>query len=78
MVDVRATNDKLRDRAARIISQLTGAGRAEALMLLDAAGGSAKAAVVMRSLDCSAAEADRALRAAGNRLAVALEQGPVR
>ena len=58
MVDVRATNAKLRDRAARIISTLTGRDRAAAFALLDAADGAVKTAVVMhaRGVDRSAAE----------------------
>jgi len=63
MVDLRATNDKLRDRAARIISTLTDLDRAAALALLDRADGSVKAAVVMHargtSLDASLAILDR-------------------
>lgn len=59
MVDVRATNLKLCDRAARIVSALTGLDRATAFALLERAGGSAKTAVVMhhRGLERSAAEA---------------------
>lgn len=59
MVDLRATNDKLRDRAARIVSTLTDLPRDQALALLDAAGGRVKTAVVMHvlHLDRSAAEA---------------------
>lgn len=58
MVDLRATNDKLRDRAARIVSTLTDLSRADALRLLDSAGGRVKTAVVMhvRRLDRQAAE----------------------
>ncbi len=58
MVDVRASNDKLRDRAARIIATLTGLARDDSLELLDQAGGSAKTAVLMRrrNLDRAAAE----------------------
>jgi N-acetylmuramic acid 6-phosphate etherase len=47
MVDVRATNAKLRDRAARIVAELTGLSREECFALLEEAGGSAKAAAVM-------------------------------
>lgn len=47
MVDLRASNDKLRDRGARIIAELTGLGRDRALALLDEAGNSVKHAVVM-------------------------------
>lgn len=59
MVDVRATNAKLRDRAARIVSTLTGLDRDSAFVLLDSAGGAVKTAVVMhaKSLDRDAAEA---------------------
>ncbi len=59
MVDVRATNAKLVDRAARFISQLTGLERPAALALLEAAEGSVKTAVVMhrRAVDRPAAEA---------------------
>lgn len=48
MVDVRASNVKLRDRAARIITDLSDASRDEAFALLDAADGQVKVAVVMR------------------------------
>lgn len=47
MVDVRVTNDKLARRAARIVQQLGGVSEAEAADLLQAAGGSAKIAIVM-------------------------------
>lgn len=58
MVDVRATNDKLRDRAARIITQQTGLPRPEAFVALEAAGGHVKLALVMvlRKLDASQAQ----------------------
>lgn len=72
MVDVRATNAKLRDRAARIIAELTALPREQAFALLDRAGGVVKTAVVMqrRSLDRTAAE--RALEQSGGRLGTAL------
>ncbi len=47
MVDLRATNDKLRDRAARIISSICELERVDAFELLDAADGQVKAAIVM-------------------------------
>jgi N-acetylmuramic acid 6-phosphate etherase len=47
MVDLRASNDKLRDRAARIIMSQTRLSRAEAFIALDQAQGHAKAALVM-------------------------------
>lgn len=66
MVDVRASNAKLRDRAARIITQLTGLSREQSFDLLDRAGGSVKTAVLMSrtGLDRVAAEA-RLLRVSG-------------
>lgn len=59
MVDVRATNEKLRDRAARIVMALTGLDRDGSFALLDRAGGAVKTAVVMhrRGLERDAAEA---------------------
>jgi N-acetylmuramic acid 6-phosphate etherase len=47
MVDLRATNDKLKDRAARIISQITGVDRDRAFVLLEQANNLVKPAVVM-------------------------------
>lgn len=73
MVDLRATNDKLRDRAARIVCTLTGINREEALSLLDRAGGSCKSAIVMGRLGCSREEAEGRLERAGGRLRGALE-----
>jgi N-acetylmuramic acid 6-phosphate etherase len=72
MVDLRASNAKLRDRAARIVTMLTDLPRENAFSLLDSAAGSVKCAVLMhrRSLTRDAAEA--ALAAAGGRLDVAL------
>ena len=75
MVDLRATNAKLRDRAARILSTITGLDRARAFALLDQAGGSVKAAVVMHHLACDAPSARRALTRARGRLAAVL-RGP--
>jgi len=73
MVDLRATNDKLRDRAARIVAELTGISREEAFGALDAAGGSVKIAVVMRRMGCSAEETRRRLEVAQGDLRGALE-----
>lgn len=63
MVDVRATNDKLRDRAARIVSSLTGLSREEAFGLLDRAGGVVKVAVVMHRRGVDRGEAAALLEA---------------
>jgi len=61
MVDMRATNDKLRDRAARIISQVTHIDRTEAFDLLDRAEGSVKPAMVMHAKDLSLDQANELL-----------------
>lgn len=74
MVDLRATNDKLRDRAARIVMELTHLTREQAFELLARANGLVKHAVVMHRLGISFDEADRRLNAAGGWLRRALEQ----
>lgn len=74
MVDLRASNAKLTDRAARIVSALTGEDRAGSLALLEKAGGEAKVAVVMRRLGVGAGEARARLAAAGGRLRGALQE----
>jgi len=68
MVDLRATNDKLRDRAARIISTLTGFNREAAFDLLDRADGDVKLAVVMQRLGVTHEEAVELLRRREGRL----------
>lgn len=72
MVDVRATNDKLLDRAARIVTTLTGISRPEALTLLEHAGGKVKLAVLMHRLNLNADAARRALDEAHGMLHIAL------
>lgn len=72
MVDVRASNAKLRDRAARIVSTLTGLPRENAFALLDRAGGAVKTAIVMHRLGLDRAAAESRLAAAGERLDRAL------
>jgi len=75
MVDLRTTNDKLRDRAARIVSMLTDLDRASCFTLLARASGSVKHAVVMQRRGCSLEEAERRLKAAEGRLREALGEG---
>jgi N-acetylmuramic acid 6-phosphate etherase len=78
MVDLRATNEKLRDRAARIVAELTGLARAEAFALLDRCGGEVKTAVVAHRLGLDPDSARRLLEGHGGRLDRALgeEAGP--
>ena len=52
MVDVKASNLKLRDRAARIITELCPLTREDAFHLLDHARGQSKVAVVMHYRQC--------------------------
>lgn len=78
MVDLRATNAKLRDRAERIVLAATEqAGKpvtcGRARRLLAAAGGSAKLAVLMHLRGLKAAAGRRLLRASGGSLRKALE-----
>jgi len=47
MVDVRATNCKLVDRATRIVADLAHISREDAFEVLQQAGGSCKTAIVM-------------------------------
>jgi N-acetylmuramic acid 6-phosphate etherase len=68
MVDLRATNAKLRDRAARILSTLTGLPREDAFALLDRADGEVKTAAVMHHRGVDATSARAILAANGGRL----------
>lgn len=57
MVDLQVTCEKLRDRGERILQELLGLPGAEAVTLLDAAGGHVKTALVMGKLGVGADEA---------------------
>jgi N-acetylmuramic acid 6-phosphate etherase len=65
MVDLRATNVKLTDRAERIVVEVCGVSREEARSLLHESGGSVKLAIVMQKRGLSRADAERALEHAG-------------
>ena len=65
MVDLRATNVKLTDRAERIIMTAAGVNREDAKKLLAAAFGNAKVAIVMQKLCLDYAEAKKRLEANG-------------
>jgi N-acetylmuramic acid 6-phosphate etherase len=75
MVDLTASNAKLRRRARRIVATATGLAEAETEKYLAATGYRAKPAILMALAGCSAAEADRRLAAARGHLRDALE-GP--
>jgi N-acetylmuramic acid 6-phosphate etherase len=67
MVDVQATNEKLRSRARRIVCEATGVGEEHAGELLLVAEGSVKLAIVMSKGECSLDEARTSLeKANGN------------
>ncbi len=73
MVDLRATNDKLRDRALRITRELTGLDRDACAQLLERAAWSVKVAGVMHARAVSPDEASRLLANADGRLRAAME-----
>jgi N-acetylmuramic acid 6-phosphate etherase len=72
MVDVNATNDKLIDRAIRIIVRLEGLDRPAAYELLRRAGGSVKRAIVMHRLGVDRESADQRLTEQQGRLHLVL------
>lgn len=61
MVDMRPTNDKLADRARRIVAASTGSDQQTAAEALAAAGGRTKVAVVMLLAGVDAADAEQLL-----------------
>ena len=73
MVNVQPTNEKLADRARRIISEITGVPYDEASRLL-AAAGSVRTAVLMQVRDLSRADAEARLSAANGRLRAVLDE----
>ena len=72
MVDVRASNDKLRRRALRMVQDITGAGPDAAAAALAAAGGRVKPAVVALLAGVGADEAERRLAQSGGRVRAAI------
>ncbi|GAA4227006.1 N-acetylmuramic acid 6-phosphate etherase [Streptosporangium album] len=72
MVDVKASNGKLRERAVRIVRTITGAGRDEALAVLDRNGFNVKQAVVASRFDLNPQDAATRLARSGGRLRTAL------
>jgi len=72
MVNMQAANEKLTDRARRIIAAIADVTYDEASRLLSA-GGSVRIAILMHKSGLSRAEAEAKLKAAKGRLRVALE-----
>ena len=65
MVDLKATNVKLKDRSERILVESCHVSRDEARALLDSAGGSVKVAIVMHRAKVGRDEAIRRISEAG-------------
>lgn len=76
MVDLRATNAKLRDRSERILMEVCEIPRDKARALLEAAGGTVKTAIVMHFLGMSRDEAERSLAQHGNVIRRVLDRPP--
>jgi len=72
MVDLRATNEKLRDRSERILCEVTGVSRRRARQLLAQARGLVKAAILMAERRLTYPEARRSLAHADGMLGRAL------
>ena len=73
MVDLRASNDKLKDRAARIVGMLTGLDASVSIELLEKAEGHAKIAIVMHHHHVDATTARQILAQHQGRLRPAIE-----
>ena len=73
MIDVQATNEKLRVRAQRIVTRATGVDDATAASALAEAGGAAKLAIVIAGTGTDAATAQRLLEEASGDLRAVLD-----
>jgi N-acetylmuramic acid 6-phosphate etherase len=76
MVDLRATNLKLKDRSERILMEVCDVTREQARDLLERSGGTVKTAIVMRFLGVSCEEAERALDEHGGVIRRVLKRDP--
>jgi N-acetylmuramic acid 6-phosphate etherase len=74
MVDLQPRSAKLRERALRLISELAGVSRGRAVQAFEESGGRVRVAIVIARSGWDAAEASRALRAAGGSLRVVLQK----
>ena len=77
MVDLQPRSRKLRERAVRLVRELARVSRPTAYRALQAARGSVRVAIVAARTGYSAAEARRALGAAGGSLRSVLDRRPV-
>ena len=76
MVDLRATNAKLRDRSERIVMEVCGVTREDARAVLEGAGGRVKTAIVMQKRGVDADAADRLLAEAGGIIRRVVPEAP--
>lgn len=75
MVDLRATNDKLTDRAIRILIELSPElSRSAAQVLLESAGGNLKTSIVMQMLGLTQPKAEALLRSKDGNLGSAMRE----
>ena len=74
MVDLQITNEKLMDRAVRIIQNATGADRGTSSTALEDSGHRVKVAILMILLHVDATEAEVRLKTASNHIRQALDQ----
>ena len=74
MVDLKATNNKLRGRAVSIVCAAAGTDEETAVRALEKSGWHCKTAIVMLLLGLDAGAARSLLAAAGDRITAALEQ----
>ncbi len=74
MIDVKATNNKLRRRAERLARQLSGRSDDEVRRALEASGYRAKVAVVMLRRGCDVGTAEDLLASAGGYLRAVIDE----
>jgi N-acetylmuramic acid 6-phosphate etherase len=72
MVNVQPTNEKLAERARRIVAGQAGVTTQRSAELLQAAGGNVRLAILMGRAGCSLGQAENLLAESGGRLAPAL------
>jgi N-acetylmuramic acid 6-phosphate etherase len=74
MVDLMATNNKLKDRSIRIVSEMTGLSKTKTAGLLKKANGKVKAAIVMHFRKVNLKQAETILDKCGQSLRKAIEK----
>ena len=74
MVDLQATNAKLRRRSVRIVQEACGMSDDQAAVLLQSCDGNVKVAIVAHLADVSPAEARKRLHAVGGAVRAALQE----